>query len=51
MRLKAALLVMLATPLAGMAQSNKCSNMTQFKSPGIALEITRAALILFQCSS
>ena len=45
MRLKAALLLMLATPLAGVAQSNKCAGMAQLKSPGIVLEITRAAMI------
>jgi feruloyl esterase len=46
MKFKAAMLLILAAPLAGMAQSNTgCSGMMQLKSPGMTLEITRAALI------
>ena len=45
MKLFIVLVVLLAAQVAAFAQSNsKCSDMTKFRSPGVTLEITRAAV-------
>jgi feruloyl esterase len=46
MRLAVASILLLAAPLIAVAQSNpKCAGMALFRSPGMTLEITRAAVI------
>jgi feruloyl esterase len=46
MRLAVASILLLASPLIAIAQSNtKCSGMAQFRSPGMLLEISRAAAV------
>ena len=46
MKLSIIPIVLLSLQAAAFAQSNsKCADMTKFKSPGVALEITRAVPI------
>jgi hypothetical protein len=46
MRLAVVPILLLVSPLIAVAQSNtKCSGMAQFRSPGMTLEITRAAVV------
>jgi feruloyl esterase len=46
MKLSIMPLILLVLPLTGFAQSNsKCSDMAKFQSPGVTLEITRAATV------
>lgn len=46
MRFAVASLLLLASPVIAVAQSiTKCSGMAQFRSPGMTLEITRAAVV------
>ena len=46
MKLSIVPVVLLTMQVAAFAQTNsKCSDMTKFRSPGVTLEITRAAIV------